>query len=190
MDIRGWEERYRAEDRRTEDVEAAPTQLVIETAQRLHPGTALDLACGTGRNALWLAKQGWRVTAVDGAAAAIETLRARAEEQGVSVDATVADLQRGGYHIEESSWDLIVIAYYLQRDLFEAAKRGVKSGGTLLAIVHTTERGEEPTQSRLRPGELTGYFAGWQMEHEYEGVPNDSAHKRRVAEVVARRPEH
>ncbi len=188
MDIRGWNERYRSEHRGAEDFEAAPTQLVVETAQRLKPGAALDLACGSGRNALWLAKQGWRVTAVDGAGAAIETLRARAEQQGGSVDARVADLQSGGYRIEESSWDLIVIAYYLQRDLFEAAKAGVAPGGVLLAIVHTTEGTEEPTESRLRPGELKQYFAKWEIEHEYEGTPSDSAHKRLVAEIVARRP--
>lgn len=188
MDIHEWEERYRSKDRSTEDFEAAPTQLVIDTALRLQPGAALDLACGSGRNALWLAKEGWRVTAVDGSAFAIEALRARAEKQGLRVDAEVADLQCSGYFIKESSWDLIVIAYYLQRDLFEAAKRGVKPDGVLLTIVHTTEGDEAPTQSRLRPGELKRYFETWNIEHEYEGRPNDSAHKRRVAEIVARRP--
>ncbi len=115
MDIRGWDERYRSKHRSAEDFETAPAQLVVETARRLKAGTALDLACGSGRNALWLAKQGWRVTAVDGAAFAVEIVQARAGEQGVNVDAKVADLQRGGFPIEESSWDLIVIAYYLQR---------------------------------------------------------------------------
>lgn len=187
MDIAGWEKRYRERNRAEEDFAAAPTQLVIDTAKRLKPGTALDLACGTGRNTLWLAEACWRVTAVDASAAAIEALRHQAEQQHLAVRAEVADLH-GGFEIEEAAWDLVVIAYYLQRDLFEPAKRGVKPGGSLIAIVHITQPGEEPTESRLRPGELRGYFAGWEVSHEYEGQPNDSAHKRRVAEIVAQRP--
>ncbi len=187
MDIRGWDERYRQQGRAREDFEAGPTQLLIDTAKQLKPGSALDLACGTGRNALWLAKAGWRVTAVDGSSAAIDALQEEAERQNVSVDAQVADLQ-GGFRIQEAFWALVVIAYYLQRDLFEPAKRGLAPGGVLIAIVHTTEAGEEPTVSRLRPGELKGYFPGWNIMHNYEGKANDPAHKRRVAEIVARPP--
>src|SRR5579859_6861959 len=120
MDLRGWDERYRSED-----LEAPPTALLVDTAQRLPAGKALDLACGTGRNALWLAEHGWSVTAVDGAPAAIEILRQRAAERALQVDARVADLESGEYRIEPSTWDLIAISYYLQRDLFEPAKRGV-----------------------------------------------------------------
>jgi 2-polyprenyl-3-methyl-5-hydroxy-6-metoxy-1,4-benzoquinol methylase len=87
MDTRGWDERYRSSQRPAEDLEAAPNPLLIETAQRLTPGKALDLACGTGRNALWLAEHGWSVTAVDGSPAAIEILRQRASEKGIPVDA-------------------------------------------------------------------------------------------------------
>jgi tellurite methyltransferase len=186
MDIRGWDERYRTAQRPAEDSEAAPNPLLIETAKRLKPGKALDLACGTGRNALWLAEQGWSVTAVDGAPAAIEILRQRASEKGIHVDARVADLGSGEYQIEPSSWDLIAISYYLQRNLFEPAKCGVAPRGVLLAIVHIDEPGEEPTYKRLRAGELESYFHGWEILHYYEGKPNDRAHKRSVAEIVAR----
>jgi len=182
MDIRGWEERYRS----SEDLDSEPTPLLVETASRLKPGAALDLACGAGRNALWLAQHGWRVTAVDGAPAAIEILRRRASER---VDAQVADLEKNQYRIEPSAWDLIAISYYLQRSLMEPAKEGVKPGGVLVAIVHTTEPGEEPTYKRAKPGELKSYFADWEILHYYEGASRDPAHKRPVAEVVARRPE-
>ena len=52
-----------------------PHPLLVEAASKLTPGRALDLACGTGRNALWLAQHGWDVTAVDASPTAIETLR-------------------------------------------------------------------------------------------------------------------
>jgi SAM-dependent methyltransferase len=187
MDLRGWDERYRS-GRQPEDLEAAPTRLVMETARRLAPGQALDVACGTGRNALWLASRGWNVTAVDGAPAAIEILQHRAAAAGVTLDARVADLEKGEYSIGRAAWDLIVMSYYLQRDLFEPAKHGAVPGGIVLAIVHITEPGEEPTYKLLRPGELRTYFAGWEILHSYEGNPEDPAHQRAVAEIAARRP--
>jgi tellurite methyltransferase len=183
MDIRGWDERYR-----TEDFEASPNRLLIETAKQLKPGKALDLACGTGRNALWLAEQGWSVTAVDGSPVAIETLRHRASESCLNIDARVADLESGEYRIEPCAWDLIAISFYLQRDLFEPAKQGVTPGGVILAIAHISGPGEEPTYKRLKSGELDSYFQGWEILHRYEGKPNDKAHQRSVAEIVARRP--
>jgi tellurite methyltransferase len=187
MDLRGWDERYRSQQQ-PEDLEAAPARLVFETAKPLPPGKALDLACGTGRNALWLAGHGWNVTAVDGAPAAIDILQHRAASAGVMLDARVADLEKGECIIERAAWDLIVMSYYLQRDLFEPAKRGVVPGGIVLAIVHITEAGEEPTYKRLRAGELRAYFDGWEILHAYEGKPADPAHQLAVAEIVARRP--
>ncbi len=188
MDIRGWDERYRSRERTAEDFDALSTPLLVETAQQLQPGKALDLACGTGRNALWLAKHGWTVTAIDASSAAIETLRNDASALAVHIDAKRADLEKGEYNIDPSAWDLIAICYYLQRDLFEPAKRGVVPGGLLLAIVHITEPGEQPTATRARAGELRTYFDGWEILHYYEGKPNDIAHRRSVAEIVARRP--
>jgi tellurite methyltransferase len=152
------------------------------------PGKALDLACGTGRNALWLAEHGWEVTAVDGAAAAIEILRTRAAERGLKSNAIVADLEKGEFEIEPSRWDLVAMCYYLQRNLFEPAKRGVAPGGILISIVHVNEPGEADGPYRLRHGELEQYFADWEILHLFEGKANDSAHRRAVAEIVARCP--
>jgi SAM-dependent methyltransferase len=188
MEIRAWNERYRSRERPAEDLDAAPTPLLIEIAQKLPPGKALDLACGAGRNALWLAAHGWSVTAVDGASSAIHILRDRASERHFKIDAHVADLEKGEYEIAAAAWDLVVIGYYLQRDLFAPAKRGVAPGGILLAIVHITEPGEEPTSHRLRPGELKQYFQGWEILHDHEGSPGDADHKRLVAEIAARPP--
>jgi tellurite methyltransferase len=180
MDLHGWDERYRTANLET----AEPTPLLIETASRLPPGKALDLACGTGRNALWLAEHDWQVTAVDGSPAAIEILRRKAP---ASLEARVADLERGEFQIEPAAWDLIAMCYYLQRDLFEPAKKGLVPGGIVLAIVHITEPGEEPTRTRARPGKLATYFHDCEILHYFEGKPNDEAHRRAVAEIVARK---
>ncbi len=188
MEIQGWDERYRSGEWAKENSEAPANPLVVETARGLKPGAALDLACGTGRNALWLAEQGWKVTAVDGAPAAIEILQQRASERGLAIDTRIADLEQGAYKVEEAAWDLIVMCFYLQKSLFEPARKGVRPGGLVLAIVHIAEPGQEQTQHQLRPGELEKYFSGWEIVHYREGQPDDPAHKRISAEIVARHP--
>jgi tellurite methyltransferase len=188
MEIREWEERYRLRERPEEDSASAPVPVVMQTAGALTPGRALDLACGTGRNALWLAEHGWKVTAVDGARTAVEILLGRAKERGLTVDARVADLERWECRIEPEAWDLICICYYLQRDLFEPAKRGVAPGGVLIALVHIAAPGEQATQHRLAAGELIDYFRGWDVIHQFEGLPKDTVHRRLVAEIVASKP--
>jgi len=151
-----------------------PTPLLVETAQELPPGRALDLACGNGRNAAWLAEHGWKVTAVDRSPVAIP-----------AVDTHVADLEKHEFPIGEASWDLIVVSLYLQRDLFEPIKRGLKPGGIAIVIVLMMEPGREQSLFRVRPGELAKYFEGWEILHYYEGKSSDWEHHRSVAEIVA-----
>jgi 2-polyprenyl-3-methyl-5-hydroxy-6-metoxy-1,4-benzoquinol methylase len=84
----------------------------------LLPGRALDIASGPDRHAIWLAQRGWQVTAVDKSAVAIDMLRHRAVEKGVSIDSRIADLENHEFLIASESYDLIVVCNYLQRDLF------------------------------------------------------------------------
>ena len=113
---------------------------------------------------------------IDGSAAAIDILNRRT----AGVTTLVADLENGQYQIEPSSWDLIVIAYYLQRDLIGPAKAGVKPGGVLVSVVNIAEPGQQPTYKRAKPGELKEFFTDWEILHYCEEVP--------LAEIVARRP--
>jgi len=185
LKLREWEERYRS----GEQVFETPVPLVVKIAERLPPGQALDLACGAGRNAIYLAGRGWRVTAVDGSETAIRILRERARSRGVTVDARLADLLRGGFLIAPDAFDLICDSYYLQRDLFPAIKAGVRPGGVVIAIVHLADPHEtQGTPKRACPGELRTFFEGWRILHDYEGAPGESCHKRAVAEIAAQRP--
>jgi SAM-dependent methyltransferase len=188
MEIHLWNKRYRLREHALSDLEAPPTPLLVETAKVLTPGRALDLACGAGRNALWLAAHGWDVTAVDGASEAIKILRARAAQRGLPIETRIADLENGEFEIEPSRWDLIAICYYMQRNLYEPAKRGVKPGGILISIVHVAEPGQMPSPHSMSPGELEMFFNGWEILHYQEGMASDAAHRRPVAEIVARRP--
>ena len=185
MSLEDWNQRYQA----GEQLFKSPAPLVEEFASSLAPGAALDLACGPGRNALFLAERGWRVTAVDGSPMAIDLLRQRAHDKNLQIDSRVADLERGEYEIPPGAFDLIVDTYYLQRDLIPAMQRGVRPGGTMIAIVHLADA-DQPrgTPTRAVPGELRACFAGWTILHDFEGLPRESCHQRAVAEIVGRKP--
>ncbi len=185
MSIDEWDQRYR----RGEQLFDTPSPLVKRFAATLAPGDALDLACGPGRNSLYLAAQGWRVTAVDGSPVAIENLVARARERKLNVDARLADLERREFEIAPGAYDLICDCYYLQRDLIPRMKDGLRPGGLLIAIVHIADPDQpQGTPTRAARGELRSCFADWEILHYYEGESNESCHQRPVAELVARKP--
>src|SRR6516225_11199211 len=100
-----WDKRYREGDHLHDE----PHPLITRLVPSLKPGRALDIACGPGRHAIWLAERGWTVTAVDSSRVAIQILEARAGAKSLVVDAVVADLEKHEFQIEAESYDLIVV---------------------------------------------------------------------------------
>lgn len=185
MSLAEWNERYRS----GEQLFDTPSPLVARFTRSLTPGSALDLASGPGRNALYLAEQGWRVTAVDGSPVAMDALLARAGQRDLRIDARVTDLESNEFVIEPAAYDLICDCYYLQRSLMAQIKTGLRPGGLVVAIVHLADDDHpQGTATRAVPGELRDLFADWTILHYYEGQPNESCHRRAVAELVARKP--
>jgi SAM-dependent methyltransferase len=140
MDPSTWDERYRS----SELVWGAqPNQFVRQECESLAPGDALDLACGQGRNALWLARLGWRVSGIDYSPVAIERARRLTTDEKPEVAArltwTVADATQP--RVEDRSADLVVIAYFhvwpddLARMLRNAAA-ALRAGGTMVVVGH------------------------------------------------------
>ena len=93
-------------------------------------GQALDLAMGEGRNALYLAQRGYRVTGVDISEVGVARAKALARENNLTLNTVVADLDN--YEIKENEYDLISCFYFLDRTLFPAIKKGLKPGGLLI----------------------------------------------------------
>ena len=176
---RDWEQHYA----QAENQEAAPSPLLIEMADNVPPGLALDLACGAGRNALYLAGLGWDVVAVDSSPAAIRIVRERSATAGLRIDARVADLETAGFAIEPASYDLICDFFYLQRDLFPKIREGVRPGGIFAAEIHL--RDEQPHRFVLDPGELRREFEGWKILF-YSESPR-AGRSRLSAAILARR---
>jgi SAM-dependent methyltransferase len=180
-----WDNRYS----RGEHANDQPHPLVVRFAEQLKPGRALDVACGTGRHALYLAERGWQVTAVDSSKVAIEILLERARQRGVQVDARIADLELGEFTIEPDSYDLIVNCCYLQRDLFPAIKAGVRVGGVVIAVIAMVD--DDPNVKPmnpaflLQPGEMRAEFEGWRLLHEFEGKSEKEPNGRAMAEIAS-----
>ncbi len=139
-----WNERYAAADLVWG---LAPNQFVAEAFEGVAPrGRALDLGCGEGRNAIWLAEQGWHTSAVDYSSVAIERARELAKHRGVDVrfleaDVTLWTPERGVY--------ALVIVSYLQlpaddlRKVWVSAAKALDHGGELFLIGHAKRNLEE-----------------------------------------------
>jgi SAM-dependent methyltransferase len=153
------------------------------------PGRALDLACGAGRHALYLAQAGWSVKAVDSSPAGIGILREHAAALGLVVDTRIADLETGEFVLEENAYDLIVDCNYLQRDLFSRMRAAVRPSGRVVAMIQMVDDspGLAPMNPAylFRPGELRGFFRGWEILHDTEMRPKPNS--RMVAELIAQR---
>ena len=131
-----WDARHTAHDP-IESADADPT--LVEVAATLTPGVALDLGAGDGRNAVWLAAHGWRVTAVDFSAVALDRGRELAAKIGVDVDWRREDLLT--WTPATASCALVVLALIdtpadERRRIYATAADAVALGGTLLVVGH------------------------------------------------------
>jgi SAM-dependent methyltransferase len=131
-----WDERHATHD----PIEShEPDATLVEVARELAPGRALDLATGDGRNAIWLARQGWTVTAVDFSRVGLERARAAAERAGVTVTWVLADLLE--WQPPRRAFDLVDLVYLHlppaeRAAAYARAAEAVAPGGTLLVVGH------------------------------------------------------
>ena len=138
MDRHAWNDRYAQADLVWT---AEPNRTFATEVASLPPGTALDLGAGEGRNAIWLAQQGWRTTAVDFSDVALDKARQLAEARGVDIDTVVADLTE--YAPPAEAYDLVAVIYLhlpapQRTEVHRRAAAAVAPGGTLIVLGHDT----------------------------------------------------
>jgi tellurite methyltransferase len=172
-----WDAKHRLS---ADDSSGEPTGILCELWPLLPQGAALDLACGTGKNALFLAERGRHITAVDWSAAALDILEARARNKKIptrriqapgeikrssraGIDLVQADLER--IELPARSFDLILNLRYLQRSLFPQICRALRPNGMLLFETYT------------------------RAQLEFCGGPRDPAHLLKVGELREAFPE-
>jgi len=118
---------------------ATPNRFLVREAIGLAPARALDLACGEGRNALWLADLGWHVTAVDYSSVAIEKARERAAAEAADIAFVCADLLE--YEPERGAYELVLVLYLQlpaaeRRLVLSRAAGALAPGGTFFLVGH------------------------------------------------------
>jgi tellurite methyltransferase len=151
---------------------------------------ALDVACGDGRNSLYLAELGFAVDAVDVSDVAVAALRAAAVERDLAVEAHWMDLEAEALPI--ARYDIVVQLNYLQRDLFGALERALTPGGILIvetvSRAHVEELGKSfDPRFVLDDNELLRAFPDLRVRRYREGVTERSGRPRGVASLVAER---
>jgi cyclopropane fatty-acyl-phospholipid synthase-like methyltransferase len=196
-----WDERFAAPDY---IFGRAPNQFLVSQAGLFTPGmSVLDVATGEGRNAVWLAQQGCRVSAVDISPKGVEKARRLAAEHGVEVAFELADVR--GYEWKPEAFDAVVTIFiqfaapHERRSVFEGMQRTVRRGGCIVLQGYTPRQLEYKTggppqiEHMYTEALLREAFAGWHIvhlrEHEdvlHEGVKHSGMSA--VIDLVARKP--
>jgi SAM-dependent methyltransferase len=184
-----WDERYAAGD--WADIDEPARILKDAEASLAEPGHALDVACGAGRNALWLARRGFKVVAIDISWEGLQRLQCRARDEKLDIQIVLADLE--SFAFRPDSFDLILNTRFLLRSLFPAFRSALKPGGLLLVETFSVDEievlgGDIRRAYALERGELREVFGDFELLLYEEGVFEEAEGERGLARMVARRP--
>ena len=157
-------------------------ETLVGHVKDLKPGRALDLGCGSGGNATWLAERGWKVTGVDFSDAAIEKAKVRAAERGVEVEFVVSDVTA---YRPDGLYDLIT-SFYIQlwpdqrARMLSTAAEALAPGGRLLFVSHDKSCApagwsDEDLASLTTPEEVVAELPGLEIERA-DVVEEEGAH--------------
>lgn len=170
MDSAGWDRRYGGSELVWT---GEPNRFLAAETEDLPAGSALDVACGEGRNAVWLAQHGWQVTGVDFSQVGLDKGARLAEQRGVSVRWVLADVT--AYVPAARAFDLVAILYLhiaadAMREVLRRSAAAVAPGGTLLVVGHdptNIEQGHGGPQNAailMAPEEIAAALDGLEVE--------------------------
>ena len=168
-----WNECYQDAD----IASAIPSQILKENSHLLpEAGRALDLACGRGGNAIFLANHGLSVDAYDNSFAVIDKLQAFSQQQELTLSAQLFDVEREA--LTRKNYDVIVISYFLDRSIFPSILDALKPNGLLFYQTWSQEkvsaRGPSSARFRLKKGELLKLCKGLNLiYYREEGSTGD-----------------
>lgn len=184
MEREEWDRRYAGDDLLWK---AEPNRFLVDQTADLGPGRALDLACGEGRNAIWLAGRGWHATGVDFSGVALAKARRLAAQRGVDVEWVEADVRSWR---PATTFDLVIV-FYLQLPAEErtpafkmaAGAVAARPGSRLLVVAHDLEN---LTKGVGGPQEASVLFTADDVLSDIDGsglVPERAFQARRPVET-------
>jgi SAM-dependent methyltransferase len=185
MSDMSWNEKYT----KSCDPTKSPSRFLVEQIDRLPLGRALDLATGSGRNAIYLAKNGYAVDAIDYSGVAVSQLKSFVNKQSLAVSVKQKDLTT--FQIPEVTYDLIINFNYLERSLIPQMIKGLKPGGMILFETYTIE---QPRYGKphnpdylLKPNELIKSFKELHIIYYHERVDHSSEETKAIASLLAQK---
>lgn len=174
-------------------LEAQPSDFLAEVVGNLTPGPALDTAIGSGINVVYLARRGWKVTAIDISDVSLALVRERARRAGVPVQTVHSS--PGGFYYGRGEWDLVVMLYPaagLTPSLGRRVAQALRPGG-LVVCEHLLDTGPASdllllaAEGRFRPGESRRAFGMLDIVRD-ETVTKHPAWGSPVQRLLARKP--
>ena len=167
---------------------SSPAQFLTDNLNLLPKGRALDLAMGSGQNAVYLAGKGFEVEGVDISPRAINDALELAEKLGVKINVQVADLE-ADYKIKKAYYDVIICFHYLQRSLVPHIIEGLKQGGMVVYETYIVDQARLFGKPRnpdflLQYNELLDLFRNLRCLRYREGVIDG---KQAIASIVAQK---
>ena len=170
------------------DGEFGAAPFLIENIGLLPKGRALDIAMGSGRNTIYLAKMGFDAEGIDISEEAVKTALERAEASGAKIDARVADIETEDYLIDKDAYDVIICFNYLHRPLVRQIRDGLKKGGVVVYQTYTVDQLQfgKPcnTDFLLGYNELLEMFRSFRCLRYHEEIMD---HRKAVAGIIARK---
>jgi len=160
-----WDEKYLDKPRLLLPRDASPN--LQKYFSQLSGEYALDLACGNGRNTMYLAENGFRVKAIDIAQIAMDSLESQVKTKGLEgkVDLVCHDLD--SYQLHEETFDLIIMSNFLDRDLIQKAKHSLKKGALFFVETYMLDAANEKENSKksnlLKAEELKEIFKEFEI---------------------------
>lgn len=188
FDQERWDKRYQSEGFAEGK---KPNAFLKRHLGSLGKGVALDLASGEGENAVFLARAGWKVDAVDISPVGVRKARRRAKEAGVNVNFRQADLDF--YPIAKEEYDLISAFYFWDRRFVPRIKGGLKKGGRVLLETFTFEtlllglEGPRKAKYLLKSNELLELFRDFRVFFFREGIFREGGGKKAIASLIAQK---
>jgi 2-polyprenyl-3-methyl-5-hydroxy-6-metoxy-1,4-benzoquinol methylase len=187
-DKKRWDERF---GRKEFALGKEPNPFLKKHIYLLPKGKALDMATGEGRNAVFLAQNGFEVDAVDISEKGLRKARKLAREKRVKVNALLVDLDH--YQIERKRYDLIANFYFLKRRLIPKIREGLKKGGKVIFETYLLEHrklatgGPKQAKYFLKPNELLRLFKDFRILFYREGIIREGGKRKAVASLIAQK---
>jgi 2-polyprenyl-3-methyl-5-hydroxy-6-metoxy-1,4-benzoquinol methylase len=166
-----------------------PNPFLKKHIHLLPRGKALDIAAGEGRNAIYLAQNGFDVDAVDISEKGLKKAQKLAREKGVKINTCLVNLDH--YQIEKERYDLIANLFFLKRCLIPRIKKGLKKGGKVIfetyILEHRTLGAGGPKQAKyfLKPNEPLRLFKNFRILFYREGIFREGGKRKAVASLIA-----